>query len=430
MPVDPVLGPVADPGAAIDSVRVQVMGALASRLNRLISWEPLPSRPPTYEAFQAYAQGMEDYIRGDFASAAEGFDRAYALDTTYLRSLIIRSGTLQNAARDSLVGILSSRRGELSPYDRARVEFLAAGLRGDRAAALAAARAGVELAPVGTLSFALIWTLIFDNRPGEARDRIERAFPPFARLEPPWYDLWVTHDQILHLLGEYEQGLQTVREGLGRIPSNLFLMEAEGRELAALGRRDEALELAEDILLQPVRPGINPGGALETLAEELRGHGDAEASADVIDLALAWLAEQPEAFRNSPAGRTLLGSLLYLREEWAAAGRIFEPMAADSASVVLALGYLGCVAARQGDRETAVRLSEELAQLGWPYMRGSNTLRRARISALLGDRDAAVQLLRRAFSEGLGFGFWVHTDPDLESLRGYEPYEALLRPKG
>jgi hypothetical protein len=47
-----------------------------------------------------------------------------------------------------------------------------------------------------------------------------------------------------------------------------------------------------------------------------------------------------------------------------------------------------------------------------------------------GERDTAVTLLRQAFAEGLDYGIWLHRDMDLESLRDYEPYQELVRPKG
>jgi len=48
----------------------------------------------------------------------------------------------------------------------------------------------------------------------------------------------------------------------------------------------------------------------------------------------------------------------------------------------------------------------------------------------MGERDEAVELLRRAFAQGLAYGLWIHVDPDLEPLRGYPPYEEIVRPKG
>jgi hypothetical protein len=57
---------------------------------------------------------------------------------------------------------------------------------------------------------------------------------------------------------------------------------------------------------------------------------------------------------------------------------------------------------------------------------------RARIAALLGDREQAVALLRGAFAHGATFDLRLslHRDPAFASLRGYVPFEMLLAPAG
>ena len=49
----------------------------------------------------------------------------------------------------------------------------------------------------------------------------------------------------------------------------------------------------------------------------------------------------------------------------------------------------------------------------------------------LGDRDRAVELLRQAFAQGKYqeyFGM-IHREIFLEPLRGYPPYERLMKPR-
>ena len=62
----------------------------------------------------------------------------------------------------------------------------------------------------------------------------------------------------------------------------------------------------------------------------------------------------------------------------------------------------------------------------------------ARILALLPDKDRAVALLREAIAEGLmgagdldpyGYGLAFRHVMDLELLRGYPPFEELIKPK-
>ncbi|MEJ2186580.1 MAG: serine/threonine-protein kinase, partial [Gemmatimonadota bacterium] len=197
-----VSGPVDDPRIAIDSVRIRVMGALAARLSRLIGWElPPTAQPPTYEASRAYARGIEAWVLSDYDSAARAFEHAYALDTTYLRSLMLAMAGYGNAGEqaqaDSLRRIIVDRQDELAPYDRYRMEFLNAGRRGDRPGALAAARSGVALVPYGTLRYGLVGALVSANRPHEALASLEdlHAHLPLAQK---WAFFWGAQTRALH----------------------------------------------------------------------------------------------------------------------------------------------------------------------------------------------------------------------------------------
>jgi tetratricopeptide (TPR) repeat protein len=113
------------------------------------------------------------------------------------------------------------------------------------------------------------------------------------------------------------------------------------------------------------------------------------------------------------------------------------------------LGSLGKIAARQGQREEALAYSRQLADSAAHYLnvremvpsiivpsgvRARYLYYQATIAARLGDREEAVRLLKEARSAYGDFvpGFfpWMHIDPDLASLRGYPPFEELLKPKG
>jgi hypothetical protein len=94
------------------------------------------------------------------------------------------------------------------------------------------------------------------------------------------------------------------------------------------------------------------------------------------------------------------------------------------------LRYLGTIAARAGDRETALARSQELAELDGDYLFGQQTLGRAAIAARLGVKQEALALLMRSVSEGVMFGTRLHADPDLRVLRDYGPYREFMRPEG
>ena len=76
--------------------------------------------------------------------------------------------------------------------------------------------------------------------------------------------------------------------------------------------------------------------------------------------------------------------------------------------------------------EAEARWCEELDR---PYLRGGNSYWRAAILAHLGRIDEATRLRRQAFEEGKSY-LPIPVDFNFRSLRGYEPYEQLIAPKG
>jgi tetratricopeptide (TPR) repeat protein len=119
-------------------------------------------------------------------------------------------------------------------------------------------------------------------------------------------------------------------------------------------------------------------------------------------------------------------------ERWAEAQAMFEELSAKDPDEVDYRGWLGVAAARRGHRDVALRASGHLERVDRPYLYGRHTYQRACIAALLGEKDRAVELLRQSFTEGKPLGrIWVvHADASLESLRGYGPFEDLMKPKG
>jgi serine/threonine protein kinase len=433
--VQPVLGRSEDPSAAIDTVRLRVIAMLAARLGGL-EWEmPKTIQPPTYEAYRAYAEATSRWIAGNYVEAAALAERAYALDSTYLRAELLAIGAYGNAAtrtkRDSLLAFVLRRRDQLSPYDQYRVDWFLAGRRGDREAQLQAARAAAQLVPLGTGRFALILSLKNANRPREALseldDIIRQGMPESAAS---WYAVWGMRTELYHILGRHEEELQAAQEGRGRLGGTLPSLEYEGRALAALGRVDDLRALAEDILAKGPGQGRTAGDVLLSIAEQLRAHGHGAEAAELADRALAWYRAQPQAMNGGTWRRDLLVSLLYLRERWTEAAAQWDSIPVDSVDVVQRLGLSGVLAAHLGLADSARAVGGALARLDLPELNGRHTLWRARIAAVLGEKDSAVTLLRQAFAEGLVYGIWLHADMYLESLRDYRPFRELIRPRG
>ena len=96
-------------------------------------------------------------------------------------------------------------------------------------------------------------------------------------------------------------------------------------------------------------------------------------------------------------------------------------------------------AGRPSSQRTAHRLAAG-ASARWPwaasskaasprYLYGRHTMWRARIRAVIGDRDTAVALVQEAFAQGYARGGVMHLYPSLTSLRSDPAYQELLKPK-
>jgi tetratricopeptide (TPR) repeat protein len=161
---------------------------------------------------------------------------------------------------------------------------------------------------------------------------------------------------------------------------------------------------------------------LREAAEELRAHGRPGDAARFWERSLASLAAAGE----SPSVRA---ATLYALGRYAEALPLVDSLLASEGRSADYLGLRGTLAARLGDSAGAARLSAQLAAQPRKYNFGVPTLWRARIAAVRGQADSAVALLKLAFAEGREYDLWLHRDGDLQGLRDYPPFAALVRPR-
>jgi tetratricopeptide (TPR) repeat protein len=231
----------------------------------------------------------------------------------------------------------------------------------------------------------------------------------------------------LHALGKHRQELREALRLRAWKPDEDAFIFRELQARVALGHLDRVEELVEEA---ERKQGWGPDAAFWA-SRGFRAHGDREAALAMAEKELiyveAWPAEEHETQRYRLARYTALQNL----ERWDDARVMAEAMVQEQPSSPQYLYYLGRIAASGGDRETAVRISGELAAMDIPYDQGTSTAMRGDIAAILGAREQAVALLREAYDQGTGFRFWMmHSDPAYEPLRDYPPFEEFMRPKG
>jgi DNA-binding SARP family transcriptional activator/TolB-like protein len=430
---------LAEPREALEPLRQKVIGGLAVLLdNRLNNWTAESSRPPTYDAYQEFLIGMESF-GVDFEEALRHFNEAARLDSAYWQSMLWAGMSYANLRRyppaDSVFRILNRNRVQLAPYDQANLDYFDGGfVHGDWERSYQGARRMVELAPAAAHArFALGLTAIITNRPAE-------AIEVFGRIDTGrgWGARWAARIDNLaarahHQLARHEEELRWARRAIAAEPSTGWTRVAEIRALAALGRFEQAKQRTEEAALFPEtrntwEPFV-PGELLYEAARELRAHGSASLGRELFQRAADWYRGRPAAEATARPRRLGLAAALYGLGQWDEAREVYAGLLAEDADDVSALGGLGVIAQREGDREGAERMVARLEREQRPYLFGAPRHWAARIVALGGDQQRAVGLLVQARREGAARIYHFHLEQDLDVLREYPPYIDLLTPR-
>jgi len=161
-----------------------------------------------------------------------------------------------------------------------------------------------------------------------------------------------------------------------------------------------------------------------TAAHELRVHGYKEKALEIAERAISWYkAHKDEDYRSS------LAWTLYKAERREEAQAIYEELHQEFPDSVDYLGYIGALAVRMGNREKALKISDQLKNIDKPYLFGNHTYWRACIAALLDQKELAMRLIREALGQGTSYTR-LHPVMSFESLWDYPPFKELIKPKG
>jgi serine/threonine-protein kinase len=452
--VEPVGAPAAAPRQAVARLREHVLGAVGGLLDRgAATWEVATALPPSLAAYRHWSSGREHFSRYELREALQDFLAAHRLDTTFVLPLVwagISHAMLDHpAAADSLLRVADQSRARLGPADRYHLDAVWAEVRGDAHGALRAAREIARVAPASTTALTLIgWYAPRVNRPAEAvaaLTRLDPERPPTRQFAAHWEALTLA----LHLMGDYPAELAAAQRGRRLHPDRVTTLYNEARALAALGRVADVERRLGELIGLPEEPLFRPVEVVEAVAVELRQHGHPAAAEAAFARALRWYADRPAAERATPTFRARHAEALYAAGRWAEARPLFEQLAGlppgvltrpgragylgaigdGSPDDVDCPGYVGALAARRGDRAAAMAADSTLAALGRPSLLGRDTLWRARIAALLGDRERAVALVRQALQAGQMYPT-LHGQADLSSLGDVPAFQELIQPKG
>jgi hypothetical protein len=383
------------------------------------------SVPPSYDAYQEMLIAGDDLWVFKPELAAGHLRRAIAQDSNYSGAKVQLAHALASMALcdqvDSIARSLETETGTLPPADRGVLAYARAQCRLDREGQVAAAKAVLAAAP-HSVGYTVLGGInaIELGRPREGLAillRLDAERVPLSDQQRSIY--WSFVGYAYHDLREFREQLQTAARMGGE-------GEAErARALAGLGDSGAVRRLVTDWLEHPDAEGRAFDRA-ECAALELRAHGAPAGAAALLEDIVA--RRGPARTAEAEAGPCLwnLFTAHYYAGRWEGARAAYARRISEDSSDVKAHAALAALAVRRGD---PTELEQQRKWLARHDDHGLARLGLARVAALQGRREEAVALLARALQRGLERHF-VHIDPDFESLRGYPPYQELMRPKG
>lgn len=443
---DPVVRPSATPLDAIEELRDRVTTTLAPALARRVVHVREATRPPSIEAYSAYLDGLDRFIRGHWREALDRFRHSVELEPSYALPRIVRAishwnlGELPEARTVALEA--AELRGSLGRFERAVLDMVLAWLDGDWAEARTAAQAQAELAPGSIPHFQVAEEARRLNRPREAREVLSHLDPETGELKG-WIYYWIELTEAHHHLGDHQRELELAHRCRRLHPDDPVSALLEIRALAALGRHDDVARLTAEALAVPGDREPVPGALLREAALELRAHGLPDAAEPLLDRAVGWYEDRAGGEGGvTPLDRERARTLYHagrLRDAKRTFARLIpgsrggvQPVGHHHGHLQAHLdeGYLAVIAAREGDAHETERWCAHLEELQVPFLYGAQWFWLAAVAALHNEPDRAVERLRRAFAEGLPHEHFIHTDPHLLPLKGHAAFDALVRPRG
>ena len=423
--VEPLRVSQADPVRGIHQLRERLMGLLALRADDRVLQAELP---PTYDAYLAFSEGLDAYVRGAYEPALTSLLQAHAADTTFVLPLLYAAFCYVNrgerARADSVLRIVAGHRQRLNEHDRSWLDYQRAELAGNDSEALAAIRRAAELAPLSKATYNFAATALESRLPFAAESALRRL-PPDSGPMKGWAPYWEILTSAQHAQAKHEAELAVAREARRRYPERIESYIAEARALVARDKRNELDRLWLNAASAPATSVSELSRLAYEIGCEVWAHADSSRARVWFERVLSPAAARgppPNTIESRWMTAQAAARLRRFREAIASGEALLKEDPAGSDDY---LGFLGVLAARSGDRRRAGALLDRLAQDHRPYSLGWPQFEAGRIAAVLGDHQRAEQLFVLALDRGYPYRLELHRDEALVSLRGSPIYRQL-----
>jgi tetratricopeptide (TPR) repeat protein len=161
---------------------------------------------------------------------------------------------------------------------------------------------------------------------------------------------------------------------------------------------------------------------------ELKAHGFEEKASEMFEQTLNWLRQRDPKDLQSDSLKYQYAWALITTQNLKEAETVLRDLHEAKPENLSYLGSLGLVTARKGDKEEALRISEQIKNWNKPYVFGNDLFWQGAIAASLGEKEQAVALLREALSQGQEYDN-LYCNIILEPLWDYPAFIELIKPK-
>jgi tetratricopeptide (TPR) repeat protein len=265
------------------------------------------------------------------------------------------------------------------------------------------------------------------NRPAEVAATVEATYRtvPHAAASGRYGGEALLIDAYL-ALDEHDKLLVLARRIRQEAPGRTVAFVHEAQALAALGRLHELDALIEECR-STVGGACNTAWVLVQASWHLTAYGHREQALDHAGRAVALYEAMSDEELMERGNAVAYLWALRAAERWDTYGE-FAARCVDEKPADPELPWfrscVGMAAAHRGDRAAATAILGQLEAEG-QYNPA------AYVAAHLGERDRAIELLRRSLADGVFTYTQIkHWDLDLQPLWDYPPFQELIRPKG
>ena len=457
--LEPAVGLRSKPSDVVAEVTSRVKGALAVRSSKVWSTTVEVARPPSYEAYLEFLQGVAVHGLGTYPEAERHFRRALELDPGYVepRGWLINALGVQGKFAEADEALRPAEEpaafGQATPAEQAAIRYLRAELDGNLRAGLAAASDWERLMPFVESFFMLGRAESRINHPRAALESLSRIRVEDAPVTngPNAFSFLGLRAALYHQVGEYDRQLEDARLGqksYPTAPASAFFYQEVGA-LVALGRASEVDGVVARSE-QALGNSNSTGAMLLQAAGELAAHGHAEEARAMAGRAVEYFGKRLKAGKPTAALRSSYAGALLRAGDCRQALPIRRDLTRvkpdDSAYLSRQGDYAVALAAcgpstssgppratprGGGSRDEAQTIADALAKIDRPFLRGAHLYQRARVLAALGDGEGAVRELQAALAKGNAWsGTAMHTDACWDPIRAHPAFVEWVKPKG